>query len=378
MTFRVMLSPPDVGVAEEVAVVEAVRSGWVAPAGPHLDAFEVGLASRCDTKYAVGMTSGTAALHLALLGIAVRPGDVVIVPTLTFAATANAVVYTQAEPCFVDVERCTGNVDPEAFSRAVDEQRRAGRHVAGFVPVDLFGKCADYSRLVPEAERLEIPMIEDAAEALGAHHAGRPAGSFGVAAALSFNGNKIMTTSGGGALLTDQKSFADRARYLSTQAREPALHYEHTEVGYNYRLSNVLAALGSAQLFRLEEMIARRRHIRDTYRRIFATVDGVEMLDGGDDSDDNCWLSVITVNPDRSGWDAQDLSAYLAGREIETRPVWKPMHQQPAFKGCATALTGVADQLFDRGLALPSGSKHSDTVIGEVVDLVAEFIKERS
>jgi dTDP-4-amino-4,6-dideoxygalactose transaminase len=377
MPFQVLLSPPDVGPAEELAVAEAVRSGWVAPAGPHLDAFERSLASRCGTTYAVGLSSGTAALHLALLGVGVKAGDVVIVPTMTFAATANAVIYTGAEPCFVDVEPDTGNVDCDAFVRAVLEQRNAGRNVGAVVPVDLFGRCANYSALVPEARRLGVPMIEDAAEALGASHAGQPAGSFGAASALSFNGNKIITTSGGGALLTNDAALAERARYLSTQAREPALHYEHTEVGYNYRLSNVLAALGSAQLGRLDEMSARRRHIRGIYRQVFATVEGVCILDGGDDSHDNCWLSVITINPSTAGWDAHQLCVYLATRGIETRPVWKPMHQQPAFKGCPTALTGAADQLFHQGLALPSGSKHTDSVIRGVVEMVAQFIEER-
>jgi dTDP-4-amino-4,6-dideoxygalactose transaminase len=377
MAFHVLLSPPDVGPAEEQAVCDAVRSGWVAPAGPHLDAFERELARRCGTAAAVGMTSGTAALHLALLGIGVGPGDVVIVPTLTFAATANAVMYTGAEPCFVDVEPTTGNVDPELLVQAVDEQRRAGRRVAGFVPVDLFGRCADYTRLVPAAISLQVPMVEDAAEALGASHAGRPAGSFGIASALSFNGNKIITTSGGGALLTDEHAFAERARYLSTQAREPSLHYEHTEVGYNYRLSNVLAALGTAQLSRLDQMIARRREIRGSYRSLFASTEGVRLLDGGDDSDDNCWLSVVIVDPDRAGWDAHDLGARLARRGIESRPVWKPMHQQPAFKGCATVLSGVADRLFEHGLALPSGSKHDVVVMGEVADVINEFLEEQ-
>jgi len=377
MGFRVLLSAPDVGAAEEHAVVEAVRSGWVAPAGPHLDAFERGLAERTGTRRAVCLSSGTAALHLALLAADVRAGDVVLVPTMTFVATANAVVYTGALPCFVDVDPRTGNVDPELFVRAVTEIRQQGHRVGAFVPVDLFGRCADYSSLVTEAERLGVPLIEDAAEALGASHAGRPAGSFGIAGALSFNGNKIMTTSGGGALVSDNESLANRARHLSTQAREPVPHYEHNAVGYNYRLSNVLAALGVTQLARLDDMIARRRALRERYRAAFMAHDGVRLLDGGDDSEDNCWLTIVVVDP-AAGWGANDLGRHLAHQGIETRPVWKPMHRQPVYRGALSVLSGSADELFERALALPSGSALDDEVVDEVIAAVTEFLQDHA
>lgn len=376
MGYRVLLSPPDVGPAEERAVVDAVRSGWVAPAGPHLERFERELAERTGVGHAVGLGSGTAALHLALLGVGVQPGDVVLVPTVTFAATANAVVYVRGVPCFVDVEAASGNVDPDAFVAAVEQQRRAGRRVAAFVPVDLFGRCADYDRLLPAAEELSVPVIEDAAEAIGASRAGRPAGSFGRAAALSFNGNKVMTTSGGGALVSDDGDFIARARYLSTQAREPVAHYEHREVGYNYRLSNVLAALGSAQLERLGTMIGRRREIRGRYRDVLAGRDGVRLLDGGDDSEDNCWLTVAVVDPAVAGWSAAQLGQRLAAHGIESRPVWKPMHQQPVFADAPTVLTGNADALFANGLTLPSGSAHDDAVVDEIMSVIVDFCEE--
>ena len=277
MSDRILMSSPDVGEVEERYLVEAFRSGWIAPLGPDVDAFEREVAERVGVRHAAALASGTAALHLGLLTLGVRPGDVVVTSTMTFAATANAIVYTGALPYFVDAEWAGGNMDPDLLERALTELAASGTRVAAIVPVDLLGKAADYTRILPIADRFGVPVLADAAEALGASHAGAPAGSFGAASALSFNGNKIMTTSGGGMLLTDDADIASRVRYLSTQARQPAVHYEHTEVGYNYRLSNLLAALGRAQLTRLDEMIARRRAVREAYRELFAPVPGVRI-----------------------------------------------------------------------------------------------------
>ena len=353
---RILLSSPDVGQREEQLVVEAVRSGWIAPLGPMVDAFEQAIAQRCGRRHAVALSSGTAALHLALLEAGAGPGTVVIVPTMTFAATANAVVYTGAEPFFVDCEADTGNLDPELLERALKQLDADGATVAAVVPVDLLGRCADYTRLLPVCEGFGVPVISDAAESLGSAHAGRPAGSFGVTAALSFNGNKIMTTSGGGMLLTDDLATADRIRYLSTQARQPAVHYEHTEIGYNYRLSNVLAALGLAQLERLDGMIGRRRELRGAYAEILAMTKGVRVFQRPGDDADNCWLTSVVVDPAEAGWSADQLRAALDAADIESRPLWKPMHQQPVFAGARSLLNGSADQLFATGLTLPSGS----------------------
>lgn len=250
------LSAPDVGALEERAVLAALRTGWIAPAGPDLNAFEAEIAQRVGVDHAVGLSSGTAGLHLGLLALGVQPGDVVVTSTLTFVATANAIVYTGAEPFFIDVNETTGNMDPALLEQAIESLQRSGKRVGAIVPIDLLGKAADYTAIGAIAAHYDVPVLADVAEALGATHQGEPASSFGDAAVLSFNGNKIMTTSGGGMLLTKNRAVADKARYLSTQARQPVAHYEHTDIGYNYRLSNLLAALGRAQLTRLTEMIA--------------------------------------------------------------------------------------------------------------------------
>ncbi|WP_436688855.1 DegT/DnrJ/EryC1/StrS family aminotransferase [Geodermatophilus sp. CPCC 205506] len=374
---RIRLSAPDVGRREEQLVVEAVRSGYVAPLGPMVDAFEAEVAARCHRRHAVALSSGTAALHLALLEIGAGPGTVVIVPTLTFVATANAVVYVGAEPFFVDCDRESGNLDPELLERCLAELEAEGAVVAAVVPVDLFGRCADYTRLVPICESHGVPLISDAAEALGSAHAGRPAGSFGRMATLSFNGNKIMTTSGGGMLLTDDEVVAERARYLSTQARQPTVHYEHTEIGYNYRLSNLLAALGLAQLERLDEMIGRRRAIRQRYARLFDGRAGVRVFQSPADDGDNCWLSAIVVDPAEAGWSSDELRLVLDAHDIESRPMWKPMHRQPVYARARSLENGAAERLFADGLVLPSGSALTDDQIAAVSTTVDEFLDER-
>jgi dTDP-4-amino-4,6-dideoxygalactose transaminase len=324
--------------------------------------------------HAVAVNSGTAALHLALLGVAVGPDDVVAVPTLTFVATANAVVYTGAEPVFVDCDPVTGNVDAELLADLLVRLRGEGRRVGAVVTVDLFGRCADYASILPLCADHGVPVVEDAAEAFGATYRGAAAGSFGRAAVLSFNGNKIMTTSGGGMLLTGDARLASHARYLASQARQPVAHYEHTDVGYNYRLSNVLAALGRAQLRRLDEMIERRRQLRDRYAKLLAGASGVRILGDGDDGA-NCWLTSIVVDPDTAGWSVGQLAAHLAGRDIETRPVWKPMHLQPAFAGARAVLTGAAARLFETGLTLPSGSALTAEQVDRVFIAIEDFLR---
>ncbi|WP_319458484.1 DegT/DnrJ/EryC1/StrS family aminotransferase [Micromonospora sp. RTP1Z1] len=373
---RILLSPPDVGALEESYVLNALRSGWVAPAGPDLDAFEREVAHRVGSAHAVALASGTAGLHLALVALGAGPGDVVVVPTLTFAATANAVVYTGAEPIFVDCEPATGNLDPDLLHDLLRDLQLRGRRVAAVLPVDIFGSCADYGRILPLCAEAGVPVVEDAAEALGAVHAGRAAGSFGRAAVVSFNGNKIITTSGGGMLLSDDAELVARCRYLSTQARQPVTHYEHTEVGYNYRLSNLLAALGRAQLRRLDEMIARRRRLRERYAKLFAAVPGVRLL-ADEDEGSNCWLTAIVVDPTVAGWRAQDLADHLGAQRIETRPVWKPMHLQPVFAGARSLLTGAAERLFADGLVLPSGSALSEREIVRVLKATRQFLDGR-
>lgn len=377
---RLLMSPPDVGVTEEEAVLRAVRSGWVAPTGPEVTAFEEEIAARCGVRHAVAMSSGTAALHLALAGVGVRPGDAVIVPTMTFVASANAVVYTGASPVFVDV-LADGNLDPQLLDEAITSLRGADHRVGAVMSVDLLGRCAEYDALVEVCGRRDVPLVEDSAEALGARYFGEtqsgPAGSFGRVAALSFNGNKIMTTSGGGMLLSDDSVLAEHARFLSTQAREPVAHYEHRFIGYNYRMSNVLAALGRAQLARLDEMIARRRRTRESYLKTVSPWSGVEVFQAEGYENDNCWLTALVVDPDKAGVTATDLLRGLEARDIEARPLWKPMHLQPVFKGNPSFVTGVAESLFARGVTLPSGSVHDDMAIGRVCEALTALVEAR-
>ncbi len=356
MHFDVLLSPPDTGPLEEEYVVRALRSGWVAPAGPDLTAFEEEVAARAGRAHAVGLASGTAALHLALVSWGGGPGDVVPVSTLTFAASVNAIRYTGATPWFVDSEPEAGNLDPALLDRALVDLLREGRRVPAVVPVDLLGACVDHDAVEDVARRHGARVLSDAAESFGSTLGARPSASFGEAAALSFNGNKVMTTSGGGMLVTDDEGLAAHVRKLSTQAREPVSHYEHTEIGYNYRLSNVLAALGRAQLVRLEEMIERRRGWRRLYASLVADVPGVRVLGDPRAREDNAWLTALVIDPDVAPWSASQLQQHFAEAAIETRPLWKPMHLQPVFAEHGGTLNGTADRLFAQGLTLPSGS----------------------
>ena len=374
MTDRLLMSPPDVGALEEEYVLRALRSGWVAPTGPEVTAFEQEVAQLTGTRHAVALSSGTAALHLAMIGLGVRPGDVVIVATMTFVASANAVLYTGAEPYFVDVLEEDGNLDPDLLRDAIIDLRARGARVAAVMSVDLLGKVADQTSISRVCEEMEVPHLEDAAESLGAFHRGRPAGSFGRAAALSFNGNKIMTTSGGGMLVTDDAWIADHARFLSTQAREPFPWYEHEHVGYNYRLSNILAALGRAQLVRLPDMIKRRRAIRSTYADLVADIPGVRIFAAADDGESNCWLTALVVDPDVARADAATVVKALDAADIEARPLWKPMHLQPVFAEAGRLERGVSEKLFRRGVTLPSGSIHDDRAIDRVCDVLESVL----
>ena len=369
---RILMSTPDVGDLEEQYVVSAIRSGWIAPLGPDVDAFEAEMTERIGVKHAVALASGTAALHLGLLALGVGKGDIVVTSTMTFAATANAIVYTGATPYFVDSDPLTGNMDPDLLESALVDLERAGTPPAAVMPVDLLGKTADYTRIEPLCASHDVPILCDAAESLGAFHAGRPAGSFGRASVFSFNGNKVMTTSGGGMFVTDDENLAHQVRYLSTQARQPEVHYEHTDIGYNYRMSNILAALGRAQLLRLNEMMERRRTWRRGYREACQTMPGLEIF-GGADNEDNCWLTSVVIDPRRSKLTAEDLQMALHDQGIEARPLWKPMHLQPVFRNYPSLINGSSEGLFKSGLTLPSGSSMSNQQFERVVDVLLEL-----
>ena len=373
-TKRVFLSPPDVGEEERNLLLDAFDSNWIAPLGPHVDAFEREVAAQTGSRYAVALSSGTAALHLALLVSGVESGDKVLTSTLTFAATANAITYVGAKPVFVDVDPRTWQLSPGLVAEELEVCRRRGRLPKAVIAVDLYGQCADYDALVDTCGAYGVLLIEDAAEALGATYKNRPAGSLGDAAILSFNGNKIITTSGGGMLLSDNKSWCDLARSLASQAREPAAHYQHTRIGYNYRLSNLLAAVGRAQLRGLERRVARRRAHRAGYKRGLAELAGVEFMPEAVYGQSNAWLTCITRDEERCPASPESVRLALEDWNIEARPVWKPLHLQPVFSGCRIRGGRVSEGLFARGLCLPSGSAMSDAERDRVVDIVRDAV----
>lgn len=375
MSARIFLSKADITDAEEEAAIRAIRSGWVAPLGPEVDAFEAEVAERVGVKGALALSSGTAALHLALLELGARPGTAVVVSTMTFAASANAIAYTGAEPVFVDSLQTDGNISPDLLFDAIDTLREEGTEVVAAMTVDLLGRACDYTAIEAGLAERGVPLLEDAAEALGASHGGKAAGSFGRAAALSFNGNKIMTTSGGGMLLSNDEELLSRARYLSTQARQPVAWYEHTEVGYNYRLSNVLAAIGRAQLGRLDEMIARRRALRSVYIDALSDFDVRFLGTPSDDQEDveNCWLTAIVLG-DSILHGPDDVVHELGRRNIEARHIWKPMHLQKAFSESRSFLNGASETLFNRSVTLPSSSGLTDSEIAHIVSTLQSVI----
>ncbi len=363
---RVYLSPPDVGEREVELVTAALRSGWVAPVGPDLAEFEHAIGEFSGVGHAVALSSGTAAIHLGLKALGVQPGDEVVVPTLTFGATAFAVVHAGATPVFLDCEETTWNLDPTLLSSFLAERDRLGTLPAAIITVDLFGRMCDYTAITAIADAYGIPVLEDAAEALGSTQGDRAAGSFGQVGVFSFNGNKIMTTSGGGMLVTDDESIADKVRFWSTQSREDFPWYEHNEIGFNYRMSNILAALGRGQLERLPQIIERRREINKQYRELLAEVPGVEVL--GDDpwGRSNMWLTTIRFRRPYGAESAVRVRESLESHNIESRPAWKPMHQQPVFADAESHLTGAADRIFADGLCLPSGAAMSDSQVESV------------
>jgi dTDP-4-amino-4,6-dideoxygalactose transaminase len=378
---RILLSAAEVGPNDVAAVAAAVESGWLSPVGPALDRFEAELAEATGRQYAVGLSSGTAALHLGLLALGVRPGDEVWVSTLTFVATANAVVHAGARPVFFDVDPHTWTIDADLVAEEIDRRvRSGGPFPAAVIPVDLYGRCADLGPVADRLADLGIPCLTDAAESLGASIGGRPAGSMGNAAALSFNGNKVITTSGGGALVTDDDEVARKVRYLATQAREPVRHYEHVEVGFNHRLSNVLAALGSSQLAALDRRVARRRAIHQRYVDGFCGLEGVQLVDPIRREDElrgdlpSRWLTCALLVPSVHGVERNTLIDALEAQDIETRPVWKPMHLQPVYTSSSALGGRVAAEAFKRGVALPSGSGLTDEDIERVLAAVHECL----
>jgi dTDP-4-amino-4,6-dideoxygalactose transaminase len=370
--MRIWLSPPHLTGREGAYLQQALDSGWVAPLGPMVEGFERDIAATTGVEHVLACSSATAALHLSLLALGLGAGDLVACPSFTFVAAANAIRYTGAEPLMIGSEPRSWNMCPAALEEAITRSKRAGHPVRAIMMVHLYGMPADVDAIRRVANMHGLPVIEDAANALGSTYRGRPCGGLGDVSVLSFNGNKIITTSSGGALLSHRAELVARARYLSVQARDPALHYEHSEVGYNYRLSNLLAAVGRAQWPALAERVARRRAHFAAYRAALSDVPGVVFTEEAEGCYSNRWLSCLrlTAEGSRSASDERSPSAVchaLAAVGIEARPLWKPMHLQPAYRDCQYVGDGFEDDLFATGLCLPSGSSLTDAQRDEVI-----------
>jgi dTDP-4-amino-4,6-dideoxygalactose transaminase len=366
---RIYLSPPHLSGREVALVTDAIESNWIAPLGPHVDAFEREFAAAVGVPHALALSSGTGALHLALIVAGIGANDRVAISTLTFAATANAVTYVGAEPVFVDCD-ASWTIDPDLLDAALGAAARRGRPIRAVLSVDLYGQSCDYEKLEAICTRHDALLIQDAAEALGSTHRGRPVGGQGAMAAFSFNGNKIITTSGGGMLVSSRKDWIDHARKLSTQARDPAPHYQHSEIGFNYRMSNLLAAVGRAQLGVLTDRVNARRTVNARYRSRLADVPGITFLDDAARGTSNTWLTCVLVASELFGADRETIRRDLDAADIEARPVWKPMHLQPVFAGREMHGGAVAERLFEQGLCLPSGSSLAPDDQDRVIDIV--------
>ncbi len=363
MSSRILLSPPHLGPDEARLVSEAIASNWIAPVGPHVDEFERALGAVVGAEHALAVASGTAALHLALRVLGIGAGDQVAVSTLTFVGSVAPIAYQQATPVFIDSDEATWNMDPGALELALD--RYPG--IKAVIIVHLYGQSADLDPICEMCRRRGVLIIEDAAEALGTTYRGRQVGTFGDVAIFSFNGNKIITTSSGGALVANERRYIDLARKLATQARDPAPHYQHSELGYNYRMSNLLAALGLGQLRVLRERVAQRRRNFQYYARALSAIPGLMFMPEAPYGTSTRWLTTLTIDPATSGVDREAVRTTLEHEDIESRPVWKPMHQQPALEHYPSVLTGVADRLFADGLCLPSGSNMTEADLERVV-----------
>jgi pyridoxal phosphate-dependent aminotransferase EpsN len=375
MKNRIFLSPPHLDGQERELLLEAFDSNWITTLGPQVDAFEKEICAVAGIGHAVALSSGTAALHLALLMIGVAPADEVICSNLTFAASANAIAYLGASPVFIDSERKTGNMDPDLLAEELASCEKKGRWPKAAIIVDLYGQCADYDRLLEICAEYNLPAIEDAAEALGASYNGKAAGKFGEMGIYSFNGNKIITTSGGGMLVSDNQEYIRRAKFLSTQARDPAPHYQHSHIGYNYRLSNLLAAVGRGQLARLAAKIARKKQIKAFYKDALGRIPGIEFMPDAGYGEPNHWLTVILIASELFGFDREAVRLALEAENIESRPVWKPMHMQPVFRTCRKRGGEVSEEIFRKGLCLPSGSNLSTEDLNRIVSIIKRIGK---
>lgn len=376
MNDKIWLSSPHMGGTEQKYVNEAFETNWIAPLGPHVDGFEQDLAKYTKTNHAAALSSGTAALHLGLIMLGVKAGDEVICQSMTFSASANPIAYLGAVPVFVDSEKETWNMCPDLLREAIKDRFSKGKKPKAIIPVHLYGMPAQMDEILEVAREYDIPVIEDAAEALGSNIGGKAMGSFGVMGVLSFNGNKIITTSGGGALISDYEEHIKRSRFLATQARDAAPHYQHSEIGYNYRMSNVAAGIGRGQMEVLDAHIEKRRRNFNIYKDELTIINGITVLEEPENYFSNRWLSTILVNPSlTNGINREKIADELLKDNIESRPLWKPMHLQPVFQNSPFYGSGVSEELFNHGLCLPSGSNLTDADLDRVINGILTLFK---
>lgn len=355
-------------------VCEAFETNWIAPLGPHVNGFEADLCAFTGAAHAAALSSGTAALHLGLVELGVGWGDEVICQSFTFSASANPIVYQGATPIFVDSESETWNMSPSFLRKAIQDRLAKGKKVKAIIPVHLYGVPAKMDEIMSIAAEFDIPVLEDAAEALGSTYKGKACGTFGKIGVLSFNGNKIITTSGGGAMISNDQSIIEKARFLATQARDNAPHYQHSHIGYNYRMSNVCAGIGRGQMQVLNERVMQRRANFDFYLKALASLPGVSFLDDPEGCFTNRWLTCILVDPEKSGGVSREIIRLaLEVQNIESRPLWKPMHLQPIFKDAPFYGDGTSEKLFEQGLCLPSGSNLNQSDLERVVSLIRKL-----
>jgi dTDP-4-amino-4,6-dideoxygalactose transaminase len=366
------------GGTEIKYINEAFDTNWIAPLGANVDALEESLARYCNVKHAAALSSGTSAIHLALIILGVKYGDEVIASSFTFSATINPIVYLGATPILIDSEPGTWNMSPELLETAIKDRLLKGKKPKAIIPVHLYGMPADMKGIMEIANRYEIPVIEDAAEALGSRFNNQPVGSFGEMGVLSFNGNKIITTSGGGALISNNEEMIAKARFLSTQARDKAPHYQHSQIGYNYRMSNISAGIGRGQMEVIDDRVRKRRDNFLFYKKNLEKYEGVKFQEEPDSSYfSNRWLTVILIDPAKTGTTREILQSECEIKNIEPRPLWKPMHLQPVFSSCPAYLNGISEKLFLQGLCLPSGSNMSDDDLERVLNILSIYLTNK-
>jgi dTDP-4-amino-4,6-dideoxygalactose transaminase len=376
MNTKIYLSSPHMSGDEQKYIKEAFDQNWIAPLGPNVDGFEKEIGQYLTVSNVAALSSGTSAIHLALIILNIRSGDEVLVSSFTFSATVNPIVYQGATPVLIDSEPDTWNMDPVLLEEAINDRIRKNKKPKAIIIVDLYGMPATLDRLLSIANKYEIPVIEDAAEALGSKYKGKYCGTFGLMGILSFNGNKIITTSGGGALLSENAGFIELSRKLATQARDYAPHYEHTMIGYNYRLSNVLAGIGRGQLEVLNERIAARRKNNELYRTFLADIPEISFLSEPDEKYfSNFWLTTIIVNGAGKNFNRETIRLRLSEDNIESRPLWKPMHLQPVFRQMPAYTNGVSEKIFENGICLPSGSNLTLKDIERIVNIIRSSVK---